>query len=250
MSYPLLAEAVSRNALVLAPIGQTEEHGPHLPTGTDAMIADAVACGIEQELEGELPVVVVDTFRCGYSVRDVARWPGLIGLTHETVTNTMREACGSLVGMGFRKVAILSSHGNHPGLLEMVSRRLADEHDVDVPVLSVGGLARGAIEQHAKGGEGASCHAGEFETSVMLHLHPDLVDTARYPAGDRITVPNPAGSAVFWSTWRRQKSESGVYGDPTVASAEKGKKFMDGIVENACAFLRVYYAHPGVTRAD
>jgi len=125
----------------------------------------------------------------------------------------------------------------------VVSRRLADELELDVPVLSIGALAAESLVAHAEGGKGASCHAGELETSLMLHLRPGLVRTDLYPTGDRVRVPNPAGSAVFWSTWQRQKSQSGIYGDPSTASAEKGKLFLEGIVRNACSFLRVYYAH-------
>ena len=246
MSSSEIADAVKRNALVIVPIGQTEEHGPHLPTGTDAMIADEVANRIEKALEGEVPVVIMDTIRCGYSVKAVSEWAGTIRLSPDTVTDTMRELCASLCEMGFRKIAVLNCHGNHPAILEMVSRRLADECDVDVPILSAGRLCAEALAQHGEGGEGASCHAGEMETSIMLRLRPDLVKTDRYPTGDRVRVKNPCSGAVFWSTWRRQKSETGAYGDPATASAEKGEKLLEGITQNACKFLRTYYAHGGL----
>ena len=249
MSSPEVGDAAQRKALVLVPIGQTEEHGPHLPTGTDAVIADEVAARIERQLEDEMPVLVMDTVRYGYSVQAVAEWPGLVGLSPRTVTDTMLELCGSLCRSGFRKIAIINSHGNHPGLLEVVSRRLGDEHGMDVPVLSVGGLVAEALKQHAEGGEGASCHAGEMETSIMLRMRPDLVRTDLYPTGDRVRVNSPVSGGVFWSTWWRQKSSSGIYGDPATASAEKGEKFLEGIVQKACQFLRVYYRHPGPAEA-
>ena len=245
MSSPQIGEVARRGALVLLPVGQTEEHGPHLPTGTDAMIADELASRIEKALEGELPVVVMDTVCYGYSVKLVADWPGTVRLSHETLTDMLREICGSLAAMGFRKIAIINSHGNHPGLLEGVSRRVGDDHGVDVPVLDVGGLVADTIRRYAEGGDGASCHAGEMETSVMLRLRPDLVRTDQYPDGDRVRVKSPVSDGVFWSTWWRQKSRSGVYGDPRTASAEKGEKFLKAIVEKACLFLRAYYAHPG-----
>jgi len=245
MSSPQVGKAVEQSALVLVPIGQTEEHGPHLPTGTDAMIADELARRIAKALEGEIPVVVMDAVRYGYSVASVSAWPGTIRLSPRTVDDTVRAICRSLWEMGFRKIAIINAHGNHPGLLEVVSRCLADELEADVPVLDVGRLAAGALQQYAEGGAGASCHAGEFETSVMLHLRPDLVRTDLYPTGDRVRVANPASGAVFWSTWRRQRSRSGAYGDPATASAEKGAKLLDATVDRAVEFLRAYYRHPG-----
>jgi creatinine amidohydrolase len=241
-----IADAVKRNALVIVPIGQTEEHGPHLPTGTDVMIGDEVANRIEEALESEMPVVVMDTVQYGYSVKAVSEWAGTIRLSPDTVGDVMRELCTSLCEMGFRKIAIVNAHGNHPAILEMVSRRLADECDVDVPVIDAGKLVGEALAKYGEGGEGASCHAGEMETSIMLRLRPDLVKTDRYPTGDRMRVKNPCSGAVFWSTWRRQKSRTGIYGDPATASAEKGEKFLDGIVQKACQFLRTYYAHRGL----
>jgi len=243
MTSPQVGEAARANALVLLPVGQTEEHGPHLPLGTDAMIARAVAARIERELEGEMQVLVMDTVCYGYSVREVAAWPGTVRVEPWTLGALLRNICESLHGMGFRKVAILNAHGNHPGLLEVVSRQLADAPGLDVPVLDVGRLAAEAVGRHTRGGEGASCHAGEFETSVMLHLHPELVRTDLYPAGDRVRVSNPAAGAVFWSTWQRQRSRSGIYGDPATASAEQGAALLEAIVAKACAFLRVYYRH-------
>jgi len=242
MRSPQIADAAAENALVLVPIGQTEEHGPHLPVETDALIAAEVSLRIAEALH-DVPTVVMDPVRYGYSVKAVARWPGTIRLSVQAVMDTMFDICKSLADMGFRKIAIVSSHGNHTGLLRVVSRRLADEVDVDVPVLFVGELAAESIREHAEGGPGASCHAGEFETSLMLHLRPELVRTDLYPEGDRVTVVNPCGSAVYWSTWCRQRSASGIYGDPATASAGKGEQFLRAIVERASTFLRTYYAH-------
>jgi len=219
MRSPQVADAVRNNALVLVPVGQTEQHGPHLPINTDAVIASEVALRIAEELADEVPTAVADTICYGYSVKAVARWPGTFRLPPQTVMDTVFHTCKSLADMGFRKIAILDAHGNHLGLLRVVSRKLADELELDVPALSIGALAAESLVAHAEGGEGASCHAGELETSLMLHLRPRLVRTDLYPTEDRMRVPNPAGSAVFWSTWQRQKSQSGIYGDPSTASA-------------------------------
>jgi len=246
LSHPQIKEAVERNSLVLLPLGQVEEHGHHLPTGTDSMIADEVTRRIEQELEKNIPVVAMDTVRYGYSVKAVANWPGTIRLSAETVITMMREICASLAAMGFRKIAIINCHGNHPALLEVVSRTLADQCDVDVPILSAGKLTAEALKEHGEAGPGGSCHSGEMETSIMLSMRPDLVHADRYTSEDRVTVPNPASPAVFWSTWQRQKSNTGVYGDPVTATAEKGEIFLREITEKACKFLRLYYEHPGV----
>lgn len=242
---PEVGEAAAIRTLILVPVAQTEEHGPHLPLNTDAVIAGEAAVRIAQRLRGDIPALVMDTICYGYSVRAAAQWPGTIRLLPRTVIDTVFELCASLRQMGFEKIAVLDSHGNHAGLLRVVSRMLADEVELDAPVLCLGRLAKEAMEEFAEGGKGASCHGGEFETSLMLHLRAGSVLQDRFPKGDRVRDLNPAGDAVFWSTWRRQKSHSGVYGDPSTASADKGQKFMAGIVKGACAFLRAYYAHSG-----
>jgi len=244
LTSPEVAEAVEANSLVLLPVGQTEEHGAHLPLATDTIIASSMCEAAADRLEGEIPTLVMDPISYGFSVQIMKRWAGTFCLSMETLMAVVREVCQSVAEMGFRKLVIFSGHGNHHGPLRVVSRQLADSHKIDVPVVLPAGMTAKKLAEINKGGLGASCHAGEYETSVMLHLRPDLVDMSKATDVDVLKLEGDfSSSEVFWSTWMRQDSRTGVYGDPTVASAETGKALVEAFVDRLAEFLRAYYRH-------
>ncbi|NOZ22474.1 MAG: creatininase family protein [Planctomycetes bacterium] len=234
---PDLEGFVKDNALILLPVGQTEEHGPHLPINTDSIIAREIASAVCQRMVSEVPALVMDTVCTGYSSAALKNWPGTIVLQPETVIDALCDTCVSLIEMGFRRIAMLSIHGNHQGIMRMVARKVADATDVYPVAVFPIALGMERFLEVAQAGPEGSCHAGELETSLMLHLAPGLVDM------EKVTEPNPLRPAsrfskgVFWSTWGRERSKHGYYGDPTVASAETGKVAFDAIVEETAAFL-------------
>ena len=244
LRYPQLKQAVQRNALVLLPVGQTEEHGPHLPVATDAIIAHEVCGAAADRLDGDVPCLVMDTIVYGYSGRVMSQWPGTIRLRMETLMAVVREVVASLVEMGFRKVLVVSTHGHHTGALRVVVRELADRCDVDVALAFPAAMAAKKLSEITKAGPGGSSHSGEFETSLMLHLRPDLVDMTQATDQDVLKLDAEfSASEMFWSTWRRQRTTSGAYGDPTVASADAGRILFDTMVDRLATFARQYYRH-------
>jgi len=239
---PQVGEAARRGALLVLPLGQTEEHGPHLPINTDAFIARRVCEEAALQLAGNPPCYVLDAIFYGYSQKAVKDWPGTIVLPQETVIDTLAAVIRSLADMGFRKVAVVSTHGNHDGVTRVAARRAADECGVGPGLFFPAACVADILKDKGKGGPGGTCHACEFETSVMLHLAPELVDMRVAPGGDRIVSPTPwPSSQAFISTWTLQKSRSGVYGDPTVATAELGKLLFDKMVAETARFLRYYH---------
>ena len=243
LRYPQLREAIDRNALVLLPVGQTEEHGPCLPVGTDAIIAEEV-CRATADRLGDVPCLAMEPIVYGYSGRVMSQWPGTIRLRMGTLMAVVRETAASLVEMGFRKIILVSTHGHHTGALRVVVRELADQCDVDVAVAFPAAMAAGKLEEISRSGPGASCHAGEFEASLMLHLRPELVDLTQATDRDVLKLNTEFSSGeAFWSTWRRQRTTTGAYGDPAQASAETGRALMDAMVERLAVFARQYYRH-------
>jgi len=239
---PAFEGLIARKPLVVLPVGQVEEHGPHLPLNTDCVIGLRVAEEVARRLGETLPVVLMDLVPYGYSGKIMTRWPGTMQVPMDAVRDYVYEVCASLADMGVEKLAIFNSHGHHVALFELVARRLADEKGIGAVVLMPLSLASEKVNSICRGGPGSSCHAGELETSLMLHLEPELVDMSA-------AVDNPlrdmglAAKGVFWSTWQRQKTESGLYGAPSVATASIGEAAFDAIVTDTVAFLRTYYAH-------
>lgn len=237
---PELGKLVDEDPLAILPVGQIEEHGPHLPLSTDCLIAARWAWAVGERLGQMMPVLLMDTVTYGYSGKAMTRWPGTVRVGMDVVEDYVYDVCASLADMGLQKIAVLNGHGHHNALLELVARRLADEEGVAPAILNPAGLAARALQGIARGGTGGSCHAGEMETSLMLYLHPELVELSAAPDGDELSEELRPPSGVFWSTWARQKTESGIYGKPGVASAKTGRALFEALVAGAAEFLEKY----------
>ena len=246
--HPQLQQEIEKGSVVLLPIGTVEEHGLHLPVDTDAVIATEAAARVAERVNPDIPVLVMPTIWTGYSAKEMTRWPGTIRVRTRVMIDLIHDVCSSLIEMGFERIVIMNSHGHHPGLINTALREIADEHGVYVVHTEIAALGKEAMQKYRKSEPGGAIHGGEFETALMLHFGKDVdmtsatdQDVMRYHsdfiAGDNFTT----GSKVFWSTWGLQQSNTGIYGDPTTASAEAGKKIMDEIVENYAAFLAEYW---------
>jgi creatinine amidohydrolase len=250
-SWPALQAAIERNTLILAPVGMLEEHGPHLPVATDSIIADAVAHRVAERLQAQIPVLVLPIIHTGHTGRRVARWPGAISLQPETLIAVVYDVLDSLVRMGFRKIALINGHGQNPAMIEIAIRKIADTHDVSVALVNAYALvgATGAqIRQSALGGCGG--HADEFETALMLHLRPELVDMSQASDVDAVRYHSPffpgdmfapRRGGVYWSAWAVNRPTLGMHGDPTAATADSGQRFLEVILANGEEFLLEYY---------
>jgi creatinine amidohydrolase len=250
LTSPEIGEWVQKGALALLPVGQVEEHGPHLPVNTDLVVAERTAEAAAAMVHPNPPVVVLPGVWSGYSASVMQQWPGTIRVRTRVFGDMVHDIAVSLIDMGFRRIVVLNAHGHHPGLLEMVAREIGDETEVAVAVVDVAKMAAEAVKRHRKSLPGGCIHGGEFETSLMLHFG-ERVDMAEAPAGARFTyesenVPGDGFSGskrAFWSTWAIQPTRSGVYGDPTVASAETGRLIFESMVANVAGFLREYGRH-------
>jgi len=203
---------VPSDALVLLPIGSTEQHGPHLPLDTDSVIAQAVACRASTALPGTL---VAPTLPYGAS-GEHAGFPGTVSIGHEALRAVLVESVRSLSLWAARTV-LVNGHGGNTATLAAAVRQLCDEgHDVAWTGCSV---------------PGGDAHAGRTETSVMLHLAPEHVQLEAAVTGD--TRPLSVLLPELMAHGVRAVSPSGVLGDPTGASAAEGRTTMDAMVSAA-----------------
>lgn len=248
-SWVDIQEHVEKKSLVILPVGTTEEHGPHLPVDTDARIAEAYGNSLAEALLPELPVLVMDTVRYGYSMKIMQNWPGTVVVRSRVFMDMIFDICKSLFDMGFTKIALLDCHGHHSGPLNTVSRELCDACDTAVAIINPAVMSKDEFNAVRKSGPGGAIHACEWETSLVLHISPEVVDMSKasnedimcyhsdFVAGDNFT----GRQRVVWSTWYLQESKTGTYGDPTQASAETGKVIMDAAVSNGSAFLKEFW---------
>lgn len=125
-SWPQLEEYLKKPTLLILPIGTTEEHGKHMPVDTDARIAEAYGTRLAEALVPEMPVLLMDTIRYGYSMQIMRQWPGTIVVRSRVFMDMIFDICRSVLDMGFKKLVLLDCHGHHSGPLNTVSRELGD----------------------------------------------------------------------------------------------------------------------------
>lgn len=234
-------EYIKKGAVAVLPVGTTEEHGSHLPVEADAIIARYYGeqLALETEKTG-VPVLVLRTISYGFSMKIVRKWPGCPNVEPDAFTAYIYNIVNSLVEMGFRKVVMIDCHGNHDCLLRTVMRKIADKHNVFTMTLVPADLCKPEYDRIKKDPAG-DIHGGEYETSCLLHIAPGLVHPEKYTDVDKITCNTPLRGPV--STWGLQQTKTGLFGDPTEASAETGKKCLDYAVKEGVKYMKLYYEH-------
>jgi mycofactocin precursor peptide peptidase len=196
--------------LVLVPVGSCEQHGPHLPLSTDTVIAEAVAGRAADALrpDADGQVLLAPAIAFGAS-GEHAGFPGTVSIGHEALTAVLVETVRSLALWAGRVVFVNGHGGNVPALDAAAGRMRAEGHDTAWAGCGV---------------PGGDAHAGFTETSVMLHLAPDLVRPFHSVTGE--TRPLSAIMPELVARGVRAVSPSGVLGDPSGASAERGREIV------------------------
>jgi creatinine amidohydrolase len=206
-----------RPSTLLVPLGATEQHGPHLPLGTDTILALAWAEGVARRLAGAVVAPVLPYGSSG----EHQGFPGTLSIGGPALELVVVELARSAAST-FDRTVFLSGHGGNAEPLDRAVGRLrAEGHDVArlVPTWP---------------GRDVDAHAGRTETSLMLHLRPELVGPAR-AAGD--TRPLVEILPALRSGGVAAVSANGVLGDPTGADAADGRALLDDLIERTLATL-------------
>lgn len=212
---------------VVVPFGAVEQHGPHLPAGTDAIFGDEIGVLVAERLDAFL----APTVRVGCSSHHLA-FAGTLSVEDETFYRVAGDIARSLAAHGFRRIILLPTHGGNFRPLGEAVRRMGALDGVRVITFPDVSLLLNAILPVAatlgitptEGG----VHAGEWETSMMLVFRPELVRMEKAEAG--YTGDLMAGVQRFFAEGVDSIATNGVFGDPRRASAEAGRRYIDNIV--------------------
>ena len=213
-------------ALVIIPTGAIEQHGHHLPLGTDAMLNRLWLSRALPRFPADTPVFVAPPITYGKSNEHLG-FAGTITVSARTLRRQLLALATELKAMGFRQIAVFNTHGGNSATLVPTLREIQTTLGLRAGML--GGYQRvSQTPQEAAFG----FHAGEWETSLMLAGAPELVRMDRavceYPAQiDEPGVLRPVGAPAVFAWKTSDLSKSGVMGDPTLATAEKGARWLD-----------------------
>jgi len=249
LSVPEIQQLDRDRTILLLPIGSVEQHGHHLPLGTDTMLAVSVSCAAADRLNGRVAVLPPPWY--GFSPHHM-HFAGTVTLRVETLMKLVEDISESVIAHGFHRLLIVNGHGGNIGLIDVLSSTLGHKFrgKARIATLTYFQLARDAIAKLRKSQPGGMGHACEFETAMMQYIHPNLV------AIDRAKVTYPQTGSAYLSTdllgGSRVRtyhdfsdlSESGTLGDPILASREAGVEFHSAVVDELIKFIEDFAQWP------
>lgn len=226
---------LAARTIAILPVAATEQHGAHLPTGTDAMILDGIL-GAAMAAGGPARAIILPTQAIGWS-SEHGDLPGMLSLEPELLAAAWVALGHQIARAGLSRLLILNSHGGNPPAIALAAMRLRSELGLLAVQAHWEDLAQPAALK-PKAAPPQDWHAGWIETSAMLHLRPDLVrmDRAR-KGGLRYPEGLPPSGPARWAWMTTDLSPNGVIGDPRLASAALGARLVARAVEGLGALI-------------
>ncbi len=211
--------AAAAGAIAILPVGATEQHGSHLATGTDTLLAEAVSLAAASRTDD----LVLPALPYGCSLGHTSRWPGTISLMPSTMTAAVVEIGHWVHASGFRKIVLVNGHATNGPPCQSALLQLRHElPDLRPRFVSLFDLAPEIAARYTE--DASDFHANEAETSMLLHLAPGQVEFERAldepdrTVGRVLLYPMPAVTA------------SGVVGKPSGASPQRGQELFEQLV--------------------
>jgi creatinine amidohydrolase len=238
MSWVDVQEALEKGfSTVVFGVGSNEQHGPHLPTSTDLLIANELAYRVSEKLGNALQA---PTINVGCSKHHMA-FPGTIDIKPETLRILIRDYCVSLEENGFRNIVIIPWHGGDFDPVQEVTEELNQRLKVArvISYTDFKGLLRSFAEFSLKHGVSVAesgAHAGEFETSIVLAIRKDLVNMDKAEQG--FVGDYEEKIPIIWSQGIKSVTRNGVVGDPRKAEATKGEEYLERWAEKMADLIR------------
>ena len=232
LTWQKAKEWTLRNPVVIVPTGSTEQHGPHLPLKVDIASSDYIARKVAEKTN----MLVTPPLNFGYSEL-WHRYPGTISFTQETFRGAIQDICASLIRGGFKKIFIINGHSPNLPLIQSAIYHLIDlygEKGIQIGGGSYGFMAKNELDKIGENAKDGT-HANERETSISLALFPEHVNmqiaheiSKTYKMRKVITF-DPGATIV--NRWPDSSLFNGVYGNPSLASAETGKAYLEALIK-------------------
>lgn len=242
LTSPEVAALDRDRTVLILPLGSVEQHGNHMPLGTDTLLAHSVSLAAAERLNGKVAVLPPPWY--GFSVHHM-RFAGTVTLRAETLIAAAEDIVGSVVKHGFRRILLVNGHGGNGGVVDLLASTLGHKHygKARIAAVTYFALAREAIAALRRSEMGGMGHACEFETAMIQHIRPELVRTelaeATYPdpGSPYLTTDLLGGSAVRTYLDFADLSPTGTLGDPLLSTPETGARFFEATVGALVDFI-------------
>lgn len=232
-------------SVAVVPVAAIEQHGPHLPTGTDTYLANAVCYAAAQRCRDvSTPVVVTPCLWLGRSFHHTDLG-GTLSSRLDTITRCIEDVSASIFEAGFVRQIFVNGHGGNAAALDAVVQEIGARGKVRPMAVTYFNLAREVVSKTRRSPVGGMGHACEFETALMQYLHPELVGEIK--AGE----PRPllhsalrrdmfaAGDASIYQNFS-ELSNSGAVGLPQYADKENGKLWFEACSQRLADMIVEY----------
>jgi len=243
LTWPEVAEWAACDPVLVIPVATLEDHGHHLPIDTDVVIAETLAERAVTARPGR--ALLLPTVTHGYTPHHMD-FPGPITIGWKTFVDHLVDIGRSVLHHGFRRILFVNGHGSNVPLVDMASRLIMLEEREAMAAtfwyLSSPASAELLAATRSSPAPGGMAHACELETSLYLAIRPELVQMEKAVR----EIPDwesehawmdwsdgPLSVKGQWSGW----TESGVIGDATAATAEKGRMWLERAVEEICEYI-------------
>lgn len=228
LTSPRLAELLAgpRKPVLLLPVGAVEPHGPHAPLGTDEIISAGMCARAAQRLadDPDVHVLVLPTLNYGVT-RFASAFPGAVSVSEATLHALVTDVCGALVAQGFTRIVVVNNHFE-PAHVTTLRTATAEAGVAYLDLVRRHNAARLTDEFRS-----GACHAGQYETSLVLADHPGLVDTAAAATLPPVPVDLPAAMAAGKADFAAMGMDRAYCGDPAAASAAEGRSTFDALTD-------------------
>jgi len=236
MTAQEVSETLRSVDTVLVPVGTLEQHGPHLPIGTDVFIPVEVARRVAEKMN----VVVAPPVYYGNS-SSMKHMKGVFSVTPESLASFLYDICRSLASQGFKKIVLLNGHSGNMQVIDFIGHKLREETGAKIVRIEWWTIA---YEEIPKICGSPVSHADQGETSMLMACRPGLAQMDKAVKDETFTEKvqkltdgkpkNMQKVYVPFDTW----TKTGLIGDATKASVEKGQKMLEVVVENIVKFLK------------
>ena len=228
LTSPQVAELLAgpRKPVLLLPVGAVEPHGPHAPLGTDEIISAGMCARAAARLadDPDVRVLVLPTVNYGVT-RFGAAFPGAISITETTLHALVVDVCGALTARGFSRIVVVNNHFE-PAHVATLRKATAEAGVAYLDLVRRRNAARLTAEFQS-----GACHAGQYETSLVLADKPALVDTATMATLPAEPVDMPAAMADGKTDFLAMGMDRAYCGDPAAATVAEGQSTFDVLTE-------------------